>query len=256
MRGAHPVRLRDSPEPPDRGPTKPVVDGSVEPLPDALSTSRLRRRLAELAAVGIVIGIVVLSGPGLGELRTRLEHASLGWQLAGVAFEVLSALSYVVIFRTVFCPRMSWRLSYQIGMSEQGANSVLSVSGAGGLALGARALHRGGMSPDRIGRKSVAVFFLTSVANVAGVIAFAALFLTGALSGDRDPALTYGLGAAALLATALVLALPRGSGRVLRSRLHPRTRGGSRPPGDSPATRSHEDYATRSDCCAAARPAS
>lgn len=181
----------------------------MEPLPDELSPRRLRRRLAEFAGVGVVIGIVVVTGPGLGELRTRLAHASVGWLCAAVALEVLSALSYVVIFRPVFCPSMGWPLSYQIGMSERGANSVLSVGGMGGLALGAWALHRGGMSTEQIGRKSVAFFFLTSIANVAVVILFAALYLAGALSGDRDPALTYGFGAAALIATTLVLALPR-----------------------------------------------
>jgi uncharacterized membrane protein YbhN (UPF0104 family) len=160
-----------------------------------------------------VIGILVLTGPGLGELRTRLAHASAGWLCAGVAFEVLSALSYVVIFRAVFCPSMGWRLSYQIGMSEQGANSLMSVSGVGGLALGAWALHRAGMSTEQIGRKSVAFFFLTSLANVASVVLLAALFLTGAFSGDPDPVLTYAFGAAALLATALVLAVPRWLGR-------------------------------------------
>ena len=185
------------------------VDGSMEPLPDELNPSHLWRRLAEFAGVGVVIGVIVLIGPGLGELRTSLAHASPGWLLAGVGLEVLSALSYVIVFRAVFCPSMRWRLSYQIGMSEQGANSVLSVSGMGGLALGAWALHRGGMDAEEIGRKSVAFFFLTSLPNVACVTLFAALFLVGAFSGDTDPALTYGFGAAAFLATALVLALPK-----------------------------------------------
>jgi uncharacterized membrane protein YbhN (UPF0104 family) len=94
-------------------------------------------------------------------------------------------------------------------MAEQGANSVLSVSGAGGLALGAWALRRGGMSVDYIGRKSVAFFFLTSLANVVGVIAFAVLYAVGVLQHDRNAPLTYGFGAAALTATLLVLALPR-----------------------------------------------
>ena len=53
---------------------------------------------------------------------------------------------------------MSWRLNYQIGMSEQGANSILPAGGAGGLALGAWALNRGGMSAAHIGRRSVAFF--------------------------------------------------------------------------------------------------
>jgi len=186
-------------------------------MPDELNPRRLRRRLLELAALGVVVGTLVLTGPGLGNLRHVVAHASPGWLILGMGLEVLSALSYVVIFRAVFCPRMSWRLSYQFGMAEQSANSVLSVSGAGGLALGAWALSRGGMSAEQIGRKTVAFFFLTSLANVAGVIVFAALYAVGVLRHDRDPALTYGFGAVALVATMFVLALPK----LLRTAVQP-----------------------------------
>ena len=177
-------------------------------MQDAPSATHIGRRMLQLVVLGGVIAAVVLTGPGLGELRTRIEHASPGWLLAGCGLEVLSALSYVVIFRSVFCPRMAWSLSYQIGMSEQAANSVLSVSGAGGLALGAWALRRGGMNAEQIGRKTVAFFFLTSAANVAGVVALAALYAVGLLHHDRNAVLTYGFGAGALAATVLVLALP------------------------------------------------
>jgi uncharacterized membrane protein YbhN (UPF0104 family) len=84
---------------------------------------------------------------------------------------------------------------------------VLSVSGAGGLALGAWALHRGGMSAEHIARRSVAFFFLTSLANVGGVIVFAGLFALGLLGHDRNPPVTYGFGAAAVLATVVVVGL-------------------------------------------------
>jgi uncharacterized membrane protein YbhN (UPF0104 family) len=105
---------------------------------------------------------------------------------------------------------MGWRLSYLIAMSEQGANSVLSVSGAGGLALGAWALRRGGMSIDHIARRTVALFFLTSLANVSIVILFAALYAVGILHHDRDPALTYGFAVAGVVASAIVVfGLPR-----------------------------------------------
>jgi uncharacterized membrane protein YbhN (UPF0104 family) len=157
--------------------------------------------------VGVLIGIVVLVGPGLGDLRHHLAHARPVWLVAAGGLEVLSALCYVVIFHAVFCPRMAWRLSYQIGMSEQAANSVLSLSGTGGLALGAWALRRGGMSAEQIGRKTVAFFFLTSLANVAAVIVFAALYGVGVLHNDRDAPLTYGAGAVALAATLIVPAL-------------------------------------------------
>jgi uncharacterized membrane protein YbhN (UPF0104 family) len=182
--------------------------GSVSPAHE-INAKRLRRRLLELSAFGVVAAVFVLTGPGLGKLRRDVEHASPGWLILGVGLEVLSALSYVVIFRSVFCPRMRWHLSYQFGMSEQGANSVLSVSGAGGLALGAYGLSRGGMSAEEIGRKTVAFFFLTSLPNVGGVIVFAGLYATGVLGHVPDSALTYAFGAAALVAILLVLALPR-----------------------------------------------
>ena len=178
-------------------------------MPDHLSTRHLRRRLLELAGLMAVVAILIWVTPGLGSLRSRVGDASPGWLVAGAILEVLSALSYVVVFRAVFCPRMSWRLSYQIGMAEQAANSLLPAGGAGGLALGAWALRRGGMSAANIGRRTVAFFLLTSIANVWTLIVFAALFAAGILHGDSAPALTYGFAAAGVVATAVVLALPK-----------------------------------------------
>ena len=188
-------------------------------MPDDLSPRHFRRRLLELAAIVAAVAILVVVGPGLGSVRSRLHRASPGWLLAGVGLEILSCLSYVVVFRAVFCRRMGWRLSYQIGMAEQAANSLLPVSGTGGLALGAWALRRGGMSTEHIGRRTVAFFFLTSLANVVMLVAFVLLFATGILRGDRNPALTYGFGAAALLAVVIVLALPA----LLAPRAQPRS---------------------------------
>lgn len=187
-------------------------------MPDELSPRHLRRGLLQLTVVGLVVVLIVLVGPGLGALRDRLGDASPGWLVAAAVMELLSTLSYVVIFRSVFCAKMSWRLSYQIGMSEQGANSILPAGGAGGLALGAWALNRGGMSAAHIGRRSVAFFLLTSLANVGTLVVFALLFATGVLEGDTNQALTYGFGAAGLLAVVVVLALP-----AIGQRLAPRS---------------------------------
>jgi uncharacterized membrane protein YbhN (UPF0104 family) len=175
---------------------------------ETLSPRLASRRLLQSAAAVLVLVALVLALPGLGKLRDHLAHAAPGWVAGGAALEVLSALSYVVIFRTVFCTRMGWRLSYQIGMVEQAANSLLSAGGASGLAVGMWALHRLGMSRERIARRTAAFFLLTSMANVAGVIAFAALYLLGVLGHDPNPALTYSFGAAALIAALVVLALP------------------------------------------------
>src|ERR1700744_2004389 len=177
-------------------------------MPQELSTRHLRRGLVQLAAIGLVFVVVILVGPGLGSLRDRLGDASPGWLVAAGVLELLSTLSYVVIFRTVFCARMSWRLSYQMGMSEQGANSILPAGGPGGLALGAWALNRGGMSGAHIGRRSVAFFLLTSLANVGTLVVFAVLFATNVVRGDTNQALTSALGAAGLAASVVVLLLP------------------------------------------------
>ena len=174
----------------------------------AVSPRWVGRRLLQSAVAAFVLVGLVLALPGLGRLRSHLAHAAPGWVAVGAALEVLSALCYVVIFRSVFCARMGWRLSYQIGMAEQAANSLLSASGAGGLAVGVWALHRLGVSRERIARRTAAFFLLTSLANIAGVIAFAALYLLGVLGHDPNPALTYSFGAAALLGTTFVLALP------------------------------------------------
>ena len=185
--------------------------------------------MLEISIVLALIGVVLLTGPGLGTLRSRFSRASAGWLVVGVVLEVFSVLSYVIVFRAVFCARMSWRLSYQIATSEQGANSVFAVSGAGGLALGAWALRRGGMSTEYIGRRTVAFFFLTSIANVGTLILFAVLYATGILQHDRDPALVYAFAAAGIVASAIVvLVLPRlrprgtpldaGAGRVAHAR--------------------------------------
>ncbi len=180
---------------------------------DGLGARQVSRRLLETAGAALLVLALVLAVPGLGKLRAHLSHAAPGWVAVGVALELLSALSYVVIFRSVFCARMGWRLSYQIGMSEQAANSLLPASGAGGLAVGVWALRRLGMSRERIARRTAAFFLLTSLANVAGVILFAALYPIGILGEDPNPALTYSFGAAALLATVLALALPMVLGR-------------------------------------------
>jgi len=190
---------------------------------DQLSPRHLRRRLLQLAGVAIVITAVVLAVPGLGELRARLAHASPGWLALGVGLELMSVLSYVLIFRAVFCPRMGWRFSSQIAMSELAANSLLPVSGAGGLALGAWALRRGGMDVEQIGRKTVALYFLTSLANVFLLIVFASLYAVGALGEDPNSALTYVFGGLAGASVLAVLAIPP----VLRRLSQPASVGGA-----------------------------
>jgi uncharacterized protein (TIRG00374 family) len=188
-------------------------------MPDELSPRHLRKRLLQLTLTIAVVVAVIVAAPGLGELRTELKDASPGWFVLGIVLELLSMLSYVVVFRAVFCPRMTWRMSYQIGMAEQAANSLLPAGGAGGLALGAWALRRGGTPADHIARRTVAFFLLTSLANVGTLIVFALGFAVGILGHDPVPAATFGFGGVAVLAIAIVtIVVPAFTGRYVTLR--------------------------------------
>ena len=122
--------------------------------------------------------------PGLGDLRDRLAGADARLIALAAVREIGSCLAFVAAFRGVFSRRLSWRFSYEVGMAEQAANVLLPTGGAGGLALGAWALGRIGMPADRIGRRTVAFFLITSSVNFAAVI-FAGIGLgLGILPGE------------------------------------------------------------------------
>jgi uncharacterized protein (TIRG00374 family) len=187
-----------------------VPEISRERLPDQpdLDRSHFRRRLLILAAVVVVVIAVITLVPGLAELRSRFAHAQPGWLALGCALKVLSGLAYVAAFRAIFCRRMSWRLSTQIGLAELGANAVVPTGGIGGLALGVWALRRAGMSTEHIARRTVAFFFLTSLPNVVGVIVLGLGIAVGLLEGPTSLALT--LAPALIAAGAIVLTIAGG----------------------------------------------
>jgi uncharacterized membrane protein YbhN (UPF0104 family) len=184
-------------------------------MPDELRPRHLLRRALHLVVALLLVGVAVAALPGLGGVRSHLVAARPGWLLAATAAELGSALAYVVVLRAVFCPCMRWGPSYQLGMSELAANSLLPAGGAGGLALGAWALRRGGVSTDHIANRTVVFFLVTSAANFAAVIAAGIGLSLGVLPGGAAIALTL---TPALLAIAAVLivafVLPRLLDRV------------------------------------------
>jgi uncharacterized membrane protein YbhN (UPF0104 family) len=197
----------------DRAELARVSAGQLS-IPEQFSRRRLRSRLALLAIVVVVLIVVVTLLPGLSGLRTRLEHASPGWLALGVALKLASGLGYVAVFRMIFCRRMSWRVSTQVGMSELGANALLPTGGAGGLALGAWALKRGGMAGHEIARRTVSFFLLTSVPNVLGVIVLGMALALGVIGGEHNLLLTAVPAAVALAAVVATLLTGRVAGRL------------------------------------------
>jgi uncharacterized membrane protein YbhN (UPF0104 family) len=192
-----------------------LIPIEAEPLPDGFSRSRVRRSLLVFSAIAIVVVAVLALLPGLASVRHAFRGAEPGWITLAVLLELLSCASYVLVFRAVFCQRMTWRTSTEIGLSEQAANSLLSVGGAGGLALGAWILRRGGVPPDRIARRTVAFFLVTSIANVGLLAIGGAALAIGLLSGPSD---RVTLGAVPAIAGVGAIALALAAGRIARSR--------------------------------------
>src|SRR5919201_2129014 len=117
--------------------------------------------------------------------------------------------SYVLMFHAVFCRRMSWRTSAEIGWSELAAGSLVPASGAGGLALGAWILRRGGMAAEHIARRSVAFFLVKSAVNFVAVAVLGTLMAAGIVGPHKSLALTALPAALALAVIVAVVGVPR-----------------------------------------------
>lgn len=191
-------------------PTRDISIPAASPpdLPGEFQTPTLRRRaLQAIAALGVLAAIVLLT-PGLGEVRHRLAGASPDWLLLAALLEGLSFASYVLMFGPIFCTGLPWRRSWQIGGSELAMGSLVPASGAGGLALGAWILHRGGMGGERIARRSVAFFLIKSGVNFIAVAVLGTAMALG-LGPELSLWLTAFPAAMAALAIGAVAAISR-----------------------------------------------
>ena len=186
-----------------------IVEPSPADLPGEFQARSLRRRaLQAIAALGVLILIFVLA-PGLGEVRDKLEGASPGWLVLAALLEGLSFGSYIVMFGPIFCTGLGRRRSWQIGGSELAMGSLIPASGAGGLALGAWVLHRGGMAGQRIGRRSVAFFLIKSGVNFLAVAILGIVMAIGLVGPHLSLWLTAFPAIMSSLAIGAVVCLPR-----------------------------------------------
>ena len=182
---------------------------SAAELPGEFQPRTLRRRtLQAIAALAVLVAIVLLT-PGLDEVRDSLADANPAWLALATLLEGLSFASYVVMFGPIFCTGLSWRRCWQIGGSELAMGSLVPASGAGGLALGAWVLHRGGMDGERIARRSVAFFLIKSSVNFLAVAVIGAVMALGLVGPELSLWLTAFPAAVATLALAAVVVIPR-----------------------------------------------
>src|ERR1700722_18771635 len=177
---------------------------------------RLRNGLISLAIFFVFIAALLLAVPGLQSAGERITDADIPWVAAGVGFELLSCVGYVIIFELVF--KMQRGFSRRLALSELGVNSIVSAGGIGGIALGAWVLRTKGVAVERIARRSVLIFVLTSAVNVGATALIGIPMWLGLLPGSQNALLTL-LPAALAIATIIgTLAIAGLAGRLAKRR--------------------------------------
>jgi uncharacterized membrane protein YbhN (UPF0104 family) len=198
--------------------------GTVDETAGAMAAQSrsLRNSIISLAVFFALVVALLLGVPGLRSAAEHITDVNPAWVVVGVCLELLSCAGYVVLFGLVFgLPR---RLSSRLSLSELAVNSVVSVSGLAGIALGAWVLRSRGVSVERIARRSVLIFVLTSAVNLIAVAAIGVPMWLGLLPGSRNPRLTLLPAAAALATIAGTLLLAAWARRAASGRLPERGR--------------------------------
>jgi len=186
----------------------PGEETLIDETPDEMAahSRTLRNSVISLAVFFGIIVALLLAVPGLHSIEQRISHANSLWLAAAIVLELLSCAGYVVLFGLVF-GMLGKRLVSRLSLAELAVNSVVSVSGLAGLALGAWVLRTKGISVARIAKRSVLLFVLTSAVNVGAVIVIGVLMWLGVLPGSSNPLLTLLPAAAALASIIGTLAL-------------------------------------------------
>jgi uncharacterized membrane protein YbhN (UPF0104 family) len=206
----------------DAAPQTPA-DRSADPM--ASHSRTLRNSVISLAIFFGLLLALLFAVPGLRTAADLITDANLAWVVGGIGLELLSCAGYVVLFGLVF-GMLSRRLISRLSLSELAVNSVVSVSGLAGIALGAWVLRTKGVSVERIAKRSVLIFVLTSAVNVGAVALIGIPMWLGLLPGSRNPLLTLWPAIAALLLIAGVLALAAWARREAARRVLERGRAG------------------------------
>jgi uncharacterized membrane protein YbhN (UPF0104 family) len=177
----------------------------------------LRNSIISLAVFFALVTTLLLAVPGLRSAAEHISDANLWWVAVAIGLEVLSCAGYVVLFELVF-GSLGRRLASRLSLSELAVNSIVSVSGLAGLALGAWVLRSRGISVERIAKRTVLIFVLTSAVNVGAVVAIGVPMWLGVLPGSRDALLTLLPAAAALASILGTLALAQWARRAASRR--------------------------------------
>jgi len=173
---------------------------------------RLLLSIALFAAAAVALYFLLPRLAGLDDTWERVRNGDPLWLVAGLALEVLSYASYVVLFRAVLAAPPSWlglRESVLISIAGIAATRLLAAAGAGGIALTAWALRRSGLPGRLIGARMTAFMVLLYAVFMSVLVVGGFGLHFGLLPGPSPFALTFvpAVFAVAVIAAALLLAL-------------------------------------------------
>jgi uncharacterized membrane protein YbhN (UPF0104 family) len=173
----------------------------------------LRAAIKRGAFFVVVIAIaiaLILSLPGVDEIRARFAAANPAWVAAAAVCSLLSMGGFVRALWSAFDRVMPWRRALVLGVAEQGANVLLPAGGAGGPALGALVMTRLGVPAPVAAGRHAALFLITSGVSFVALVLAGTLTAVGVLPGDASALATLAPAAGAAIAIGLAMAFALG----------------------------------------------
>jgi uncharacterized membrane protein YbhN (UPF0104 family) len=178
---------------------------------------RSRAILVAVAAV-VVLYVVVPQLAGADQTWQRIRDGSPAWLLAAAGLEAASFGGYIWLLRVIAAP-LTWRDALQITLAGVAATRIVTVAGAGGIAVTITGLRRAGLTTREAAERQ-AVDLVVLYAVFFGLMVLDGLVL--AALGGRHAGLTVvpALVGVTIIGLAGAMALVPGSfERALRRRL-------------------------------------
>ena len=137
-----------------------------------------------MALLLLLAGALLAAVPGLRDVLREIRDIGLGSLALGVALELASAVSFVVVFR-LFFDHLDGRDARALAWTAQGSGALLPGGGAGGLAIGGWLISLTGAPVRWIVRRSAGLFFLSALVSTSALVGAGVALMAGA-PGPHD----------------------------------------------------------------------
>jgi uncharacterized protein (TIRG00374 family) len=162
--------------------------------------------------VGLAIHVGLPALAGIAHSLHVLRDGNLLWIVAAGICSAASLGCYVAVFRYVVVhdlPDGRWGGAYTLAMASQGASTIVTAAGAGGVALFYWALPQLGLARERVTERIVAFLAFHYAVYLAAIVVFGFGLGIGLFPGSAPASLT-------LLPAAVALVLLAAAGLAAR----------------------------------------